>query len=262
MGEGEGRRRRRRKGQERICFSLFFFFFFFFIIRWFAFFLVPPKSLDGCSPGRIGLVTGALIIIEIERRRRRKKTLFCFFLFFLAPSLSLFFFISLSLSLTSTFFFLSLSLSLFLSLSLSPYPLLHNQQQQHKGALDGYTDDPTYPLFKRGACGAAFEGDEAILELLEENLAPFRRHGVAIMKEYAHPSTMPARLKAAGITVENLDVLKVDVDGFDLALARSVLEAGFRPKVVLMESNTDVPAPFTYETAYRHDYGVYFQCVF
>lgn len=127
------------------------------------------------------------------------------------------------------------------------------------GALDGLTDDPTYPLFKRGACGAAFEGDELILDALEENLAPFRATGVAIMKEYAHPVTMPARLRAAGMTVDNLDVLKVDVDGFDLALARSILEAGFRPKVVLMESNTDVPAPFTYETSYRHDYGVYFQ---
>lgn len=127
------------------------------------------------------------------------------------------------------------------------------------GALDGLTDDPTYPLFKRGACGAAFEGDELILDALEDNLAPFRATGVAIMKEYAHPVTMPARLRAAGMTADNLDVLKVDVDGFDLALARSILEAGFRPKVVLMESNTDVPAPFAYETSYRHDYGVYFQ---
>ena len=169
---------------------------------------------------------------------------------------------------------LSLSHLLFLrALSLSPSPPLPLPLSQNKtktiaslsplfekiGALDGYTDDPTYPLFKRGACGAAFEGDELILDALEENLAPFRASGVAIMKEYAHPVTMPARLRAAGMTVENLDVLKVDVDGFDLALARSILEAGFRPKVVLMESNTDVPAPFTYETAYRHDYGVYFQ---
>ena len=152
-----------------------------------------------------------------------------------------------------------------LSLILLPFPFLpflswHKpSQKKKKGALDGYTDDPTYPLFKRGACGAAFEGDELILDLLEENLALFRKNGVAIMKEYAHPVTMPARLRAAGITAGNLDVLKVDVDGFDLALARSILEAGFRPKVVLMESNTDVPAPFAYETAYRHDYGVYFQ---
>ena len=144
-------------------------------------------------------------------------------------------------------------------LVLTSSSLVHLSLAPQKGALDGLTDDPTYPLFERGACGAAFEGDPLILDALEENLAPFRSHGVAIMKEYAHPATLPARLRAAGLTPANLDVLKVDVDGFDLALARSVMEAGFRPKVVLMEANTDVPAPFAFETIYRPDYGVYFQ---
>jgi hypothetical protein len=49
-----------------------------------------------------------------------------------------------------------------------------------------------------------------------------------------------------------------DIDGFDLALARSVLEAGYRPKVVLMEVNSDVPAPFTFETQFREGWELYF----
>ena len=49
-----------------------------------------------------------------------------------------------------------------------------------------------------------------------------------------------------------------DIDGFDLALARAVLEAGYRPKVVLMEINSDVAAPFVFETQFREDWSLYF----
>ena len=165
--------------------------------------------------------TTSIDLIDVVDRVIGEKNLKCVLnlgksFFFSLPLLPLFFSFS---SLTHLLFFLPLPSPL----SLSNFHL--------QGALDGLTDDPTYPLFKRGACGAAFEGDELILDALEENLSPFRSNGVAVMKEFAHPVTLPERLLAAGLTVDNLDVLKVDVDGFDLALARSVLEAGFRPKV-------------------------------
>ena len=56
----------------------------------------------------------------------------------------------------------------------------------------------------------------------------------------------------------SLSFLSIDIDGFDLALARAVLEAGFRPKVVLMEINSDVPAPFIFETQFREGWELYF----
>ena len=39
---------------------------------------------------------------------------------------------------------------------------------------------------------------------------------------------------------------------------RAVLEAGFRPRVVLMEINSDVPAPFVFETQFREGWELYF----
>jgi hypothetical protein len=38
-----------------------------------------------------------------------------------------------------------------------------------------------------------------------------------------------------------------------------VLEAGYRPKVVLMEINSDVPAPFVFETQFREGWELYFE---
>lgn len=125
------------------------------------------------------------------------------------------------------------------------------------GARDGKTHDPTYPLFARGHPGAAFEGWEPVFPELDAHLGPFADR-VAIVHEYARPDTFAAKLAGAGVTPANLDILKVDIDGFDLALARAVLEAGFRPKVVLMEINSDVPAPFTFETQFREDWSLYF----
>jgi len=55
-----------------------------------------------------------------------------------------------------------------------------------------------------------------------------------------------------------LSLSQTDIDGFDLALARAVLEAGYRPKVVLMEINSDVPAPFVFETQFREGWELYF----
>ena len=97
------------------------------------------------------------------------------------------------------------------------------------GAHDGKTHDPTYPLYQAGACGAAFEGYEPSLERFEANLAPFAPRVKAI-KEYARPDTFTAKLAGAGVTPANLDVLKIDIDGFDLGLARAALDAGYRPK--------------------------------
>jgi len=171
------------------------------------------------------------------------------------------------------------------------------------GARDGKTHDPTYPLFARGHPGAAFEGWEPVFPELDAHLGPFAP-GVAVVHEYARPDTFAAKLKEAGVTPANLDVLKIgergeeediyararagtprarplpiithffitkpqslslspishflDIDGFDLALARSVLEAGYRPKVVLMEINSDVPAPFVFETQFREGWELYF----
>eukprot|EP00931_Biecheleriopsis_adriatica_P099044 TRINITY_DN73299_c0_g1_i1.p1 TRINITY_DN73299_c0_g1~~TRINITY_DN73299_c0_g1_i1.p1 ORF type:complete len:176 (-),score=30.22 TRINITY_DN73299_c0_g1_i1:68-517(-) len=47
--------------------------------------------------------------------------------------------------------------------------------------------------------------------------------------------------------LQDFDALKIDVDSDDGELLRAVLRAGYRPKIISMEVNPDIPPPFRVE---------------
>merc|ERR1719439_553050 len=58
---------------------------------------------------------------------------------------------------------------------------------------------------------------------------------------------------------KGMDYWKNDIDGYDCAVHLAVMDAGYRPKVIEVEVNPDVPAPVTfgvlYSAAYKPNLG-------
>lgn len=119
------------------------------------------------------------------------------------------------------------------------------------GGNDGMTHDPVYPLFQQAKYGGiVVEPGESYRESLADNLrvANHSEMVFAVM-EAATPLTMPNMLKRFSAPME-FDALKIDIDSYDLPLLRSILDAGYGPKVIMVEVNLDVPPPFKFYVDY------------
>jgi len=129
------------------------------------------------------------------------------------------------------------------------------------GASDGVTISPTLPLFRSEAWrGLAIEPDEQKLAKLAVGFA--YRPGVAMASVRVTPRNAAALLAACGVP-ERLEVLKVDIDSYDVLVVEALL-AAFRPAVIVIEINTAVPPPIFFALAFAEDYrwegGHYFGC--
>ena len=49
---------------------------------------------------------------------------------------------------------------------------------------------------------------------------------------------------------KDLDALKIDIDSFDLDLAALILKLGYKPKVIMVEMNPDIPPPYIWYQKY------------
>jgi len=119
------------------------------------------------------------------------------------------------------------------------------------GANDGRERDPTYSLFsQRGYRGLVVEGDEYWRPALERHLAPWNTSGgIKMHIGRAMPSTVAGTMQDNNMP-RDVDALKVDIDSVDLDVVRALLKAGFRPKVISVEINADIPPPFRWEVSY------------
>lgn len=119
-----------------------------------------------------------------------------------------------------------------------------NRMAVNIGGHDGMTHDPVYPLFKAGYGGLVIEPDfKRQREALPRNLGTVNSSGlVRIQWGFASTSSIGRDLSAAAIP-KDLDALKVDIDSFDLPVLQAILQADFRPKVLMVEINSDVPPP-------------------
>lgn len=115
------------------------------------------------------------------------------------------------------------------------------------GASTGVSTDPVYPFItdktKRGLC---IEGSDAKIGTLRQNTHFDIHHGfvtpvnvIQIFERYHVPQTF--------------DILKVDIDGYDLELIRAILKV-YRPKIIVAEFNEKIPPPVLFEIPYRDAY--------
>ena len=105
------------------------------------------------------------------------------------------------------------------------------------GARTGI-DDPVYELFAvHDYAGLAIEGDATHLRELAKNMAAVNRsRNLHVLSEFASPATIGQRVLRAGSPTAP-DALKIDIDSIELPVLRSLLGAGLRPAVIMVEIN-------------------------
>ena len=132
--------------------------------------------------------------------------------------------------------------------------------------LDNYKRpiNPVLPLFRAGFAGLAVEEDTIYADggsttrrgmsyssaLLPTVLAQANATAVQVVWAAALPSSIGGLLAAAHAPTD-FEALHVDVDGLELPLLRAILAAGYSPKVICTQFNSDVPPPVYYSMAWR-----------
>jgi hypothetical protein len=118
------------------------------------------------------------------------------------------------------------------------------------GASSGQETDPVYLLYKNYKFGGlCIEANDSIHEL--EKKLP--QDSIKKVQAYATPETI------VSIFVNNKvplypDILKIDIDGYDLSVIREILSANYKPKIIIAEINEKIPPPIWFEIKYSKDY--------
>lgn len=118
------------------------------------------------------------------------------------------------------------------------------------GAHDGKSfDDPCFPLFERGYSGVAIEGTDNP-NLFKNLPSPDIQK---ITGCFVTPQNIADVLEKAS-TPKHVDYLKIDIDGYDGPVLAAILEAGYRPKLIQVEINPEIPPPFEFSVMYHPNY--------
>lgn len=110
------------------------------------------------------------------------------------------------------------------------------------GCGDGKSQmDPVYPLFMKGFVGLAVDGGNA--PALEDNLGhlPVKLRA----STWITAENIVALLRQEGCP-PNLEFLKMDIDGVDASVLKAILRSGYRPLVIQMELNPEIPPPLAF----------------
>lgn len=111
--------------------------------------------------------------------------------------------------------------------------------------------DPTWHLFKDEFFGGiAVEGNAALLPVLQKNLPAAN---ITKMSAWITPFTVLQLLKAGNAPLD-MDYFKNDIDSYDCTVTATVLRAGYRPKVIHMEVNPEIPYPVIFGVNYSPKY--------
>lgn len=120
------------------------------------------------------------------------------------------------------------------------------------GAGDGVScNDPCYPLFQIGYSGLAVEGEdnkEIYENIPSENIMKITNFMVT-------PFNVNHLFNHAKVP-NNFDFLKIDIDGYDGPVLESILMGGYRPKIIQVEINPEIPPPIEFSVMYSDMYKV------
>ena len=110
----------------------------------------------------------------------------------------------------------------------------------------GHGLDPVNCFFPQGFGGVVFEANKSLEQALKDNLAQFGP-SVQIVLEEAAEETVSEVLedslskRPAQVARDEVDIIKVDVDGPDCHLVRGLSRAGWKPKIWHVEINPLFP---------------------
>jgi hypothetical protein len=116
------------------------------------------------------------------------------------------------------------------------------------GASTGVNSDPVYNFITNSKYnGLCVEGDNNKIYHLR-NVTKFD-----ICNEYVTPSNIINIFTKFNVPV-NIDILKVDIDGYDLEVIRQILKV-YKPKIIIAEINEKIPPPILFEVLYKDNYN-------
>jgi hypothetical protein len=116
------------------------------------------------------------------------------------------------------------------------------------GASYAVTTDPTYKFITdKKYNGLCIEGSADKISTLE------RMTHFEICNKFITPHNILDIFQSYNVPVD-LDVLKIDIDGFDLEIIRTVLSV-YKPKIIIAEINEKIPPPILFEVKYKEDYS-------
>ena len=130
--------------------------------------------------------------------------------------------------------------------------LLHHLRRRDRyfveiGAGNGRENNTTWLAVARRYSGLMVEGDRTIARLLDD-----LRHftlGLDVLHLMVTPENVRSVLDRC--VVREPDVLSVDVDGNDYHIVRALLEAGLRPRIVVVEYNSAFGPDASVSVPYR-----------
>ncbi|NBV84707.1 MAG: FkbM family methyltransferase [Verrucomicrobia bacterium] len=117
------------------------------------------------------------------------------------------------------------------------------------GASTGSSGDPAYAYITspeyRGLC---IEGNPASIPALKSKVAS----SFEIHCGFVTPDNILDIFRQHNVPAD-FNLLKVDIDGYDLQVIRKILSQ-YRPKILVAEINEKIPPPILFETNYKTDY--------
>lgn len=118
------------------------------------------------------------------------------------------------------------------------------------GASGGATGDPVYPFITNSEYkGLCIEGQGIrVLELRMKVPSSFDVHC-----GYITPTNALDIFEKYNVP-ESPDILKIDIDGYDLEVLR-VLLTRYRPKIIIAEINEKIPPPVLFEVKFKEEYA-------
>lgn len=119
------------------------------------------------------------------------------------------------------------------------------------GASDGLTMSCSYPLFRNGWSGAAIEMDPTKFATLASVLEGFP--DISLIRGKVTPDNVTLILRLLEVP-QAFDFLNVDIDSYDFYIVQSILESHFRPRVISMEINEQIPPPLLFMVLYTPDH--------
>lgn len=117
------------------------------------------------------------------------------------------------------------------------------------GASTGVNTDPVYSFITNSLFnGLCIEGDSTKAQRLRGNISPT----FDIYNDYITPENVLEVFKKYNVP-ESPDVLKIDIDGYDLEVIRTILQI-YKPKIIVAEINEKIPPPVLFEIKYSENY--------
>ena len=118
------------------------------------------------------------------------------------------------------------------------------------GASSGQETDPVFCFFKYlNFSGLCIEAGDSIHELEKKLPNP----EIKKVQKFATPETIIPIFVKEKVPLYP-DILKIDIDGYDLSVIRTILDANYRPKIIIAEINEKIPPPVWFEIKYSENY--------